>query len=410
MRKFTWIVVTLFWVSSIFLACGQETDGPVADADEVIGKADSFIADRQYESAMNLLQEADPENSSPEIAIAKTDLLLNYYTESTMHREFGLKDLGPDETLQAARENGGEFTTFRFPVDSVLQSLMEDNPENYELVKSLGAYYHEVHLNFPNSWDLPDSVLVRKFMENYRAAEEHDVADYWSLYGIGYGHLLREEYEAAIPYLQRSIELNEDYPTSHYNLAYAYLNSGQRKEAINQAKRAMELYDYPPYIADAARIIGVIYENMAENEQALEFYREAYNIFPDDYYTLQSLLSLEVRTNQDGYRERSQELFQVAPQNPTIYSDLMQAYYNADKLPELVGFFNGKHTEYQNNDTVMANLHFFTGVVQLELANVQEATENFQEARGYYENVYQPDHQVFSIIDSYLNEEMASGN
>ena len=73
---------------------------------------------------------------------------------------------------------------------------------------------------------------------------------------------MKSDYKNAIPYLKNSTELKNDYPSSHYNLAYAYLYTDQREKGIESAKIAMDLYDYPQYKADAIRLIAVTYKEL----------------------------------------------------------------------------------------------------------------------------------------------------
>jgi tetratricopeptide (TPR) repeat protein len=377
---------------------------PIFAQHDVIEEATSLIAEKKYESAYHLLYDADPENRIPDLAIAKTELLLDYFVSSIMHQLFALKDLEPGEDISKIRGSNDSYAMFNFAPDSVLSSLIENHPEDYSLRKALGYFYHEVHLKYPQTWLEPDSIVIDRFYENYSIAYDHDVYDHWSAYGIGYACLMKQDFASAIPYLKRSTELKKDYPTSHYNLAYAYLYTDQREKGIESAKTAMELYDLPHLKADAARMIGVMYRELGDQENALDYYRQAHELQPSDYYTLKPLLDLELSLNKETYPERTKEFFLVAPGNPTIYQDLMTMYWINDKPDELLAFLSSQHETFMADPKVNGNLYFYEALIQFDKQDFIQAEASFEKSRKIFRDLYEPDHRVFEVIDSYTSE------
>lgn len=386
---------TLILIFNFAFSCAQES---------VIEKANKLIEVKKYESAYNVLNETDPNNEKPEIAIAKTDLFLNYFITSMMHQMFALKDLEPNEEILDIRGSEGSFSMFAFSPDSILLSLIEKNPTNYELKKELGFYYHEVHLKYQGRWLIPDSVLVEKFKTNYLIAYENHVYDYWSTYGIGYAYLMNQDYKSSIPFFEKSIELKKDYPSSHYNLAYAYLYTDQRLKSIESAKNAMNLYDFKDYKADAARMIAATYKELKEVQKAIEYYKKALEFYPNDYYSLKPLLDLEVSLNDNRYKERTEEFFLLAPGNPTIYQDLMAIYWNYNKPKELLEFLSEQHKKFVDDYKVDGNLYFYSAVIQYDKEEFNVSKQNFEKSREIFTKVFELNHPVFSAIDSYTKK------
>lgn len=372
--------------------------------ESTIDKANKLIDNRKYESAYNILNEADPNNEQPEIVIAKTDLFLNYFVSSIMHQMFALKDLEQNEEILDIRGSEGSFSMFTFSPDSILLQLIEKYPTKYELNKELGFYYHEVHLKYQGRWLIPDSILVDKFKTNYLKAYENNIYDYWSTYGIGYAYLMKQDYKSSIPFFEKSVELKNDYPSSHYNLAYAFLYTDQRKKAIKSAKKAMNLYDYPQYKADAARMIAVIYRELEDNKNAIDFYRQADEIQPKDYNTLKPLLEMEVAQNTKTYDKLTKEFFLLAPDNPTIYQDLMKIYWNYKKADELLDFLSSQHENYLNDNKVNGNLYFYSATIHYDKEDFKNAKINFEKSRKIFAKIFAKNHPVFKAIDSYTKE------
>ena len=370
----------------------------------VIDEANKLIKLKKYESAYKLLDNADPNNEKPEIAIAKTKLVLNYYVTSEMHQIFALKDLSPNEELSAIRGGEGNYSRYKFSPNTILLDLIEKHPNNYELQKELGNFYHEIHLNYENNWLIPDSVLVNKFKNYYLNAYEKGVFDSWSAYGIGYAYLINLDYQSAIPFLKKSIELNSKDPYSNYNLAYAYLYTDQTEKGIESAKKALDLYDDPDDKANVARMIAVMYLEQEDSVNAIEYYKKADAIQPNNYSTVKALLELEMDLNMEAYRQRTKQFFLLAPEAPTIYQDLMRFYWTANKPDELIRFLSEQTNNYSTDYTVSGNLKFYTALIQHDKKDFKNAKLNFRLAKEAYEKVFDADHQVFKVIESYNNK------
>lgn len=370
----------------------------------IIDQAQELVDHKKYESAFNLLQENDPGNTNPDIVVKKTRILLDYFVTSIMHQMFALTDLKDDENLMDIRGSEGDYSIFLFAPDSIIPKLMEQYPKNYDLSKIMGYYYHEVHGKYGGNWLVPDSVIVDRFMNYYKTAYNNGVYDYWSSYGLGYGCLMQNQAEKSIQYFVKSIELRADYPSSHYNLAYAYMSINEKSKAIESADKAFELYEEPRFKADAARMIAQLYRELDDQNSALSYFRKANIIDPNNYYTLKPLLTVELALNDDKYPERTKEFLDHAPGNPTIYQNLMEIYWANGKEEELVLFLESQKKRFTDNMKVLGNLYFYIGVIRFDQEKYKEAEKSFLEAKTTFNKIYKDDHGVFKAIDSFLKD------
>ena len=96
-----------------------------------------------------------------------------------------------------------------------------------------------------------------------------------------YGDFLRRNGRAAeaIPHLQESIRIRDNYPIAHRNLANALLADNRLPEAVKQFDKVIEMR---PDWADAYANRGVAYARNGNFEQAIESYQQALAIDPDD--------------------------------------------------------------------------------------------------------------------------------
>ena len=369
----------------------------------VINEANAMIAEQKYATAYEFLTGSDPNNRDPDVAISKSNLLLNYYIKTDQFQKFGLKDLAPNQDLHQLRENNATVRMFNYKPDSVISQLIIQNPQNYKLRNALGNFYYEVHLKYPEDWILPDSVVVLNMKNSYEEAYNNGVYDYWSLFGIGYAYLLEDEFQKGIPFLQKSIELNSNYPISHYNLAYAYSNTDQFPECLASAQKAYDMQVVPEFKAEAARLIAMTCEELKDPKKALEYYRLADQILPNDYNTLSLLLALELKTNDVQYKKHTNQLFFLDPDNPVIFQDLLKMYSEQEKEKEFIDFMENLKPQFRQNIPVMANIHFHQAIAQYETEEWVAAKINFERARSLFRNLFKSSHGVFNVIDSYTN-------
>ena len=371
--------------------------------DSIVNKANALIANQKYASAFEYLRAGDPNDRIPDIAISKSNLLLNYYIKTNQYQEFGLKDLTPNQDLHQFRESNATVRMFTYKPDSILNKLIGENPTNYKLRNALGNFYYEVHLKYPEDWLLPDSVVVQYMKNNYEEAYNNGVYDFWSLFGIGYAYLLEDEFEKAIPFLRKSTELNDNYSLSHYNLAFAYSNTDQPQECLKSALKAYELQILPEFKAESARLIAMTYEDLKDDKKALEYYRISDQIQPNDYSTLSLMLALEIKLNDFQCRNHTVQLFSLDPDNPVIFQDLLKMYSENEKEKEFIEFMEDMKPKYRQVIPVMANILFHQAIAQYEIEEWVAAKINFERARSLFRNLYSANHSVFKVIDSYTD-------
>lgn len=368
---------------------------------DVLSAAQKLIDTKKYESAYVLLDKDDPDNEKPEVVLMKEDIVLNYFVSSIMHQAFALKDLKKNEDVMDYRGKNGSFSMFSFPVDSVLLKLIAAYPDNCKLYRGLAFYYTEVLNKYGEYWLIDEEGLTQKAIDNGKKAIDGGCGDYNTYHNTGVALLWQEETEASIPYLKKATELEPKNADAHYNLAYAYLFTEQLDNALPQAKTSYDLYKDKDLKGDAARMTGQILMEKGDYRNALKYFETADKLIPNDYYNLSPLLRLYLVTGNQKAPSTAKKLFELAPENPTIYQAMVEAYRFADREPELVRFYKAQLPKYVNNDMVFGNLHFYLGTLAME-HDKAAAKEYFLKAKEIFGHVYDKDHYVFEVIDNAL--------
>lgn len=390
MKKITTLLLTLL----AFAGYSQtQTD--------VLSAAQKLIDAKKYESAYVLLDNEDPNNEKPDVVLMKEDIVLNYFVSSMMHQVFALKDLKKNEDVMDYRGKTGTFSMFPFRADSVLIKLIAAYPDNCKLYRGLAFYYNEVLNKYGGYWLMDEEELTQKIIDNSKKAIDGGCGDYNTYHNTGVALLWQEETEASIPYLKKATELEPKKADAHYNLAYAYLFTEQLDNALPQAKTSYDLYKDKDLKGDAARMTGQILMEKGDYRNALKYFETADKLIPNDYYNLSPLLRLYLVTGNQKAPSTAKKLFELAPENPTIYQAMIEAYRFADREPELVRFYKAQLPKYVNNDKVFGNLHFYLGTLAME-HDKAAAKEYFLKAKEIFGHVYDKEHYVFGVIDDAL--------
>jgi tetratricopeptide (TPR) repeat protein len=388
------IAVLIFSAIFTFSVFGQTES-------ETIKKANDLIANKKYESAYILLDKFDPANTKPDVVLLKEKILLNYFVTSMMHQIFALKDLEKNEDIMDYRGAEGSFNMQMLDIDSILGHLIKQDPTNCRLYKGLGEFYYEVHIKYGGNWLKEDKELFKLMDANFTKAVDGNCADYLTYYVLGYVTIVQQKYKESIPYFLKSIELEKEYASAHYNLAYAYMYTDDRENALKFAKNSFELYTDKTYKSDAARMLGQIYSELKDDKNALANYELADTIDTGNYYNLKALLSIYVRTEDAKAKESTKRFFNLDPDNPTIYNDLEEIYYNHKKENDLSAFYKEQLTVFMNNAKVLGNLNFYLGKIYLD-TDKKLAKEYLLKAKDIFNKVYDNDHDVFKAIENGL--------
>jgi len=373
------------------------------DTKQLLGKVDRLIKEKKFNAAFSILEKADRDCNDPEITLKKVDIALDFFVMSFHYQMFAFKDLETNENIEDVRGKEGKYQMYLLNVEEVLGKLMKRYPDNWKLRRMLGEYYFEVFSKYGDNWDKPKDEIMKLGKKHLLDARKHNVADSKSLFKLGTFYLEEKQYDEAISYLSESVKLNKTYPTSNYNLAYAYLYKDKRKEAIKYAQEALALYTEKALKGDAARLIAVTYGELRDDANSLKYFKIADEIQPRNYYTVKPLLSLHLKSkNMIAANEAAETLFSLDPKNPTVSNDVLEAYLSVGYNKELHDFFTRMEKRYQDNDEETGNVLFHKAKLYLIENHKKEAKQVIIEARRRFSKCLKSDHDVFKAIDQML--------
>ncbi len=374
-----------------------------ADNQKLLNEADQLISAKQYDSAFSLLNEADKNGDNPEIVLKQIEIALNYFATSTMHQMFGFKNLQPGDTIESIRGKSGVYSYYKFEIDKILDKLIAKYPENWQLYKALGEFYYEVSVKYGDRWLKSGRELLDLSESNSIKAEQNGAFDAKSLAIIGEAELQKENYQKAVGYFLRSLELKSNVANTNYNLAYAYLYLGQMDEGLKYAEISLKLYDDKVFKADAARLVAIFYRNKIDNVNAIKYYQLSEEIIPNNYYNLAALLELYIKAKElDAAANTADALFALEPIESELTQTVIRSYYNNGQTEELFKFFDRMEQKYKKQDQVMGNLLLYKAYVYKLTNDFKQAKVCFTAARKYFAKCLEKDNAVFELIDKEL--------
>lgn len=381
----------------------QPVDSFSQSEKDILKQAQELVSGKKYNSAFKLLNGFDPENQHPDIVLYKEYIALNFFVKSISHQIFSFRDLESYEEISEAREQDGPSDSYHFPVNDILDSLIRVFPQKYDLYRGLGDYYYEAHLRYGEDW-IKNTEQVFDLMEkNYSVAVNHKAGDFKSYYVLGYINTSNQKYEESIPCYRKSIALNDGYAPAWYNMAYSWMNLDERDSAIACAMEAYTLYTEPLFKGDAARLIATMYNEMENDSAAIAWFKLSNAADPNNYNTLKPLLRLEVTNETEDTASTREVFFKLAPENPTIYNDLNEIYLFNERSQALIAYYQKKTEEYKNYPKVLGNLEYYLGQIYMDI-DKNISRKYLLNAKQIFSEVYEPDHEVFGLIEDALNE------
>lgn len=145
----------------------------------------------------------------------------------------------------------------------------------------------------------------------------------------------RVEDEAAIPHLQRAVELDPNFATALATLGVAYYNLGNDKDAVMYLRRAFEARDRASE-KEKLYITAHYYDEVTRQmDKAAETYEDWIQAYPRDTVSRDNLALLQ---QEMGQTEKSivaeNEALRINPKDQYAYKNLAQAYQSLNRYDE----------------------------------------------------------------------------
>jgi len=244
----------------------------------LVKKADYLILEKQYEDALNILEQATTyDNQDINISILKTDAYLGLGREDAAAREVetAMQKFDSEDCVDLLFELADVYDDYEIfgKVFDCLKKVLEIDPNNEEALYKICFWADFTRRN-------EESVFIHQnIIDDY---PYNELA--WFNLGTAYQGL--KLYEKAIDAYQYALAINEKMDYAYRNMGDAYIRLRKYKEAIEALKRSLEIGRPESIIYEA---IGYCYHRMDSLQNARYFYRKAVHLNPAEsklYYKI----------------------------------------------------------------------------------------------------------------------------
>lgn len=170
-----------------------------------------------------------------------------------------------------------------------LESHLNDAKNSVNSIKGKEKELHELFSNINNITDENIDVINEKAKNARKIKEDSRTESEWEeLFLLAY---LEQDYDIAIEYLEKIIEINPKNHKAYINMGIAYAEKGEYNKAIELFYKAI---DINPKYYNAYYNIGVIYAKINNNEKAVELYKKVIEINPKEAKAYINLFECEL--------------------------------------------------------------------------------------------------------------------
>jgi len=224
--------------------------------------------------------------------------------------------------------------------------------------------------------DLRDEITKMKKEGSAKAAEK--------LFNMGNAYYHTGNYDKAIEYYKKAIELKPDYTEAYYNMGGAYYDKGNYDKTIECCKKAIES---KPDDAETYYGMGGAYYHKGNYDKAIEYYEKAIELKPDYAEAYHNMgAAYYDKGNYDKAIKCYQKVIELKPDYADAYHNMGAAYYNKNSYDKAIECCK-KAIKLKIDDAVAYNT---MGVSYYHRNNYHQTIECFKKAIELDNNYVSP--------------------
>lgn len=365
-------------------------------------EVDTLLKKRQFLEAWNLLNKKETKKNKIEINLKKIDFCLKYFTKSVSHQAFAFSNLKPGQSLIEQRRLAETrmIPVVPFKINEVIDSLLRENPKNYNLHKAKGDYYYDIFILYGRDWIVNRQEVLRRMFTAYNKADKNGINDYLSLYALGYFYNLNEQANQAINYFNRSLDLDSNYAPTHYNLAYLYTERDSNEIALYHSWQAYNLYQYINYKNDAGQMTGSLLGKLNRHEEAISVLLNCDRLIPNTYHTYYYLLNSFLSLNRiPEALITTENMFFLDWKSHTINTDIIEFYVKNKHVDELIQFYNNQLEKEKYDMEFRGHIQLHMAQAYSLISNEEKLLDYVKKARGSFNICYDSGHPIFRVLN-----------
>lgn len=387
--------------ASISLPPGYE--GASAACRAALAKAAALAEAGAWKSAFAALDEYDAKGVDPYALAMKTELCLEGFAQSMMHRLFGLKDLLPGEDLESLRRDGGEFELVSLDPAALAEAQAEAGVAPPPVLSmALGDYYYDVQLRYEGGWFLADEEVRVRAVAAYGKAEEGGLRVAAALRRKAELLVVAGDYEGADSGYRAAIALEPGDPELRYRFAVSLLMRELRAEALAELDAALAAYAAPESRFEAYVLAARAAAESGDAKRSASYLDAAEREFPDQPAPgfVRHLLAVEGGA-EEAAAAAADALLARFPASPYVVRALVSSWLEAGKAEAAAAFLDRSIDRFGGNYEALGGLEFYKALLIAQVkgeAGAAEALAVLDRAEGDFRKALPPEHEVYGVI------------
>ena len=233
-----------------------------------------------------------------------------------------------NERLQAEINNlNKKFAAASVEEKKDINAEIKRNEENFT-----SAQWTEKAFEYNNSGDYNKAIEYAN--KSIQINPQNDSA--WSNMGRAYGNL--GDYKKEIECANKAIQINPKNDSAWHTLGAAYESLGNYNKAIEYTNKAIQIN---PKNDSAWNNLGYAYDSLGDYNKAIEYYNKAIQLNPKNYASWTNLgWTYNLLVDYNKAIEYLNKAIQINPKNDSAWNNLGYAYYSLKNYKNAVECYN----------------------------------------------------------------------
>ncbi|MEI7474855.1 MAG: tetratricopeptide repeat protein [bacterium] len=239
---------------------------------------------------------------------------------------------------------------------------------NNSLITNQIEEYKNIALNSLNNSDFNNAI------DYFRKMIELDSDNFMPYFYLGNTYNQLNKNNEAIEFYLKAIELNPTLGSIHTNIAITYVKENKFKQAIEHYKKSIE---FNPYNADTFMYLGVAQQSTEEFDESIESIKKALELDPNHYESyIQIANTYELKEDYETAIVYYEKAINLNPDNIAAYNNLGVVYFKLEEYD--LAILNYKKSLEINPDYVETYINL--GVVHFLRRDLIKARECYNKA------------------------------
>ncbi len=242
--------------------------------------------------------------------------------------------------LHKSKNEIEEAQKFATQALEIYQEIVKLNPKDDAYI-NMGKSY-----NYKGEYD--------KALEYFQKAIELNPKNDDAYSGMGVSYYQQKEYDIAIESYQKAIELNPKNDNGYLIIGGSYYNKEEYDRALEYFQKAIEL---SPKNDNAYGAMGVYYNNKGEYDKAIEYFQKAIELNPKSYSTYYNIgFAYNNKEEYDSALEYFQKTIELNPKNDSAYIGMGASYHDKGEYDKALESYQKAIKLNPKNDNAYYNM------------------------------------------------------